>query len=69
MDVQPMTPDKTTAMHSDLDSISREELLAEVRKLRQGIRVHRDSAGHKLCWHHPLTKMMPNGGFTPWLCI
>src|SRR5688572_22272746 len=40
-------------MDTDLDRMSREELVAEVRKLRQGIRRHRDSTGHELCWHHP----------------
>ncbi|HEV8579719.1 MAG TPA: hypothetical protein VGX68_11625 [Thermoanaerobaculia bacterium] len=40
-------------MDEDLDRMSREELIAEVKKLRQGIRVHRDSTGHELCWHHP----------------
>ena len=28
-------------------------LSAEVRKLRRGIRQHRDSSLHELCWHHP----------------
>jgi RimJ/RimL family protein N-acetyltransferase len=37
----------------DLDGMSREQLLAEVKKLRQGIRAHRDSTGQGLCWHHP----------------
>jgi hypothetical protein len=37
----------------DLDGMSRAELLAEARRLRQGIRSHRDSTGHELCWHHP----------------
>jgi hypothetical protein len=37
----------------DLESLSREQLIAEVRKLRAGIRAHRDSSGHELCWHHP----------------
>lgn len=37
----------------DLDRFSREELLAEVRRLRAGIRAHRDISGHDLCWHHP----------------
>jgi hypothetical protein len=41
------------AMDEDLDQMSREELIAEVKKLRQGIRRHRDSTGHELCWHHP----------------
>lgn len=37
----------------DLNALSREALIAEVRKLRAGIREHRDSTGHELCWHHP----------------
>jgi len=37
----------------DLDRLSREALIAEVKRLRQGIRTHRDSSGHDLCWHHP----------------
>ena len=37
----------------DLDAMSREQLVEEVRKLRAGIRDHRDSSGHGLCWHHP----------------
>jgi hypothetical protein len=40
-------------MDEDLDRMSREELVAEVRRLRQGIRAHRDSTEHELCWHHP----------------
>ena len=38
---------------ADLDRMSREQLMAEVRKLRAGIRAHRDSSLHELCWHHP----------------
>ena len=37
----------------DLDHMSRDELIGEVKKLRQGIRAHRDSTRHELCWHHP----------------
>ena len=37
----------------DLDGMSREELIAEARALRSGIRRHRDSTGQGLCWHHP----------------
>ena len=33
--------------------MTREELIAEARRLRQGIRAHRDSTEHDLCWHHP----------------
>lgn len=40
-------------MDEDLEGMSREQLMAEVRKLRQGIRLHRDSTGQELCWHHP----------------
>jgi hypothetical protein len=40
-------------MDEDLDRMSREQLLAEARKLRHGIRRHRDSTRHELCWHHP----------------
>ena len=40
-------------MDEDLERLSREALIAEVKRLRQGIREHRDSSGHDLCWHHP----------------
>lgn len=40
-------------MDEDLQSLSREELLAQVQRLRAGIRKHRDATGHELCWHHP----------------
>lgn len=40
-------------MDEDLDSMDLETLKAEVRRLRAGIRTHRDSTGHELCWHHP----------------
>ena len=37
----------------DLDSWDKAALAAEVRRLRAGIRAHRDATGHELCWHHP----------------
>ncbi|MCW4353980.1 hypothetical protein ONR57_11785 [Hoyosella sp. YIM 151337] len=37
----------------DLTEMTREELIAEIRQLRRGIREHRDASGHGLCWHHP----------------
>ena len=40
-------------MDEDLDGLTREQLAAEVRRLRAGIREHRDATGHELCWHHP----------------
>jgi hypothetical protein len=41
------------AMDSDLVAMSRDQLVAEVVRLRAGIRAHRDSTGQQLCWHHP----------------
>lgn len=40
-------------MDDDLANMSKEALIAEVTRLRNGIRAHRDSSGHDLCWHHP----------------
>ncbi len=40
-------------MDDDLDTLDRAALIAEVKRLRAGIREHRDSSGHNLCWHHP----------------
>src|SRR6185436_3033535 len=47
-------------MDDDLESMTRRDLIAEVKKLRQGIRTHRDSTGQDLCWHHPaLWSLLP----------
>jgi hypothetical protein len=47
-------------MDDDLTAMTREQLMAEVRRLRAGIRAHRDSTGHDLCWHHPdLWNLLP----------
>lgn len=40
-------------MDTDLESLGREELVAEVKRLRAGIRAHRDATDQGLCWHHP----------------
>mgnify|MGYP003387081431 CR=1 FL=1 len=40
-------------MDDDLNQMSREQLVDEVKRLRAGIREHRDSSGQDLCWHHP----------------
>ena len=37
----------------DLEAMTREQLITEAKKLRNGIRLHRDSTVHELCWHHP----------------
>ena len=41
------------ARDADIESLGADELRAEVRRLRAGIRGHRDSTGQELCWHHP----------------
>jgi len=47
-------------MDEDLNALTREQLLVEVKRLRAGIRAHRDSSGHELCWHHPdLWRLVP----------
>jgi hypothetical protein len=47
-------------MDEDLQRMDREALVAEVKRLRAGIRTHRDSSGHELCWHHPrLWSLLP----------
>ena len=47
-------------MDSDLDKLSRDELAAEIVKLRNAIRAHRDSSGQNLCWHQPsLWNLLP----------
>src|SRR5688500_244163 len=52
--VAPERTEEERRMHdSEVDTMSREQLVAEVRRLREGIRAHRDSSGHELCWHHP----------------
>lgn len=40
-------------MDDDLDFMTQEELINEVKKLRSVIREHRDNGGQDLCWHHP----------------
>ena len=47
-------------MDDDLEGMDRDDLVNEVKKLRAGIRRHRDSTGHELCWHHPdLWRLLP----------
>lgn len=59
-------------MDEDLETMSRERLIEEVRKLRGGIRAHRDTTGHDLCWHHPALwgllpeKIEPEIAVPPW---
>ena len=59
-------------MDSDLKDLTRAALIAEVMRLRAGIRAHRDSSGHDLCWHHPdlwgllPEKIAPEVAVPPW---
>ena len=47
-------------MDEDLLDMDKEQLMQEVKKLRAGIRAHRDSSRHELCWHHPqLWSLLP----------
>ena len=57
-------------MDEDLVRLTHGELAAEVMRLRAGIRAHRDSSGHDLCWHHPqlwglLPEPIPGGLAVP----
>jgi hypothetical protein len=44
---------KPKTMDEDILQMNQEQLIDEIRKLRAGIREHRDSTGQELCWHHP----------------
>jgi hypothetical protein len=47
-------------MDEDLESLSHEELVSELVKLRNAVRAHRDTSMHDLCWHHPdLWNLLP----------
>jgi hypothetical protein len=59
-------------MDEELNGMSREQLIDEVKRLRAGIRQHRDSSGHDLCWHHPKLwgllpeRVAPEIAIPPW---
>lgn len=59
-------------MDDDLERMSREELVSEAKRLRAGIRAHRDSTEHDLCWHHPELwgllpeRIVPQVAVPPW---
>ena len=47
-------------MDEDLSTLTPEQLVEEVKRLRSGIRTHRDCSGQDLCWHHPeLWRLLP----------
>jgi hypothetical protein len=37
----------------EVHELTRDELVAEIVRLRDGRRAHRDAQRHDLCWHHP----------------
>ena len=37
----------------DLERFTKAQLVQEIIRLRNGIREHRDTNRHELCWHHP----------------
>ena len=59
-------------MDDDLETLTRDQLVAEVKRLRAGIREHRDSTGQELCWHHPKLwgllpeRITPEVAVPPW---
>lgn len=47
-------------MDDDLSTMTHDDLMLEVRRLRNGIRNHRDAKGHNLCWYVPeLWNLLP----------
>lgn len=45
----------------DLELMDRDQLVQEARRLRAGIRQHRDAKGHNLCWYVPeLWDLLPD---------
>jgi hypothetical protein len=49
-----------TASDHELSTLTKDALILEVIRLRDGIRRHRDGTGHDLCWHHPqLWRLLP----------
>ncbi|MBY0552421.1 MAG: hypothetical protein K2W95_34390 [Candidatus Obscuribacterales bacterium] len=54
-------------MDEDLEVMTNEQLISEVKKLRAAIREHRDSTLHDLCWHQPeMWGLLPeNNGVMP----
>ncbi len=53
-------------MDNDLDKLERDGLVAEIKRLRNAIREHRDSSGHSLCWHQPaLWSLLPEHSSSP----
>jgi hypothetical protein len=48
-------------MNDDLNQLSREQLIAEISRLRAAIREHRDQSIHELCWYQPkLWSLLPD---------
>jgi hypothetical protein len=47
-------------MDDDLNALTKEQLVDELKKLRAAIRTHRDESRHELCGHQPaLWNLLP----------
>jgi hypothetical protein len=52
-DFHPICIECEDPLNADVHDLERDDLIAEVKKLRKGIRDHRDAQGHALCWWVP----------------
>jgi len=60
MSAQAASKKQQDSIDTDLNAMTRAQLIEEVKKLRMAIRTHRDSSGHDLCWYHPhLWNLLP----------
>jgi len=50
---QDVVTEQAADLDGDVSELSRGDLEAEVRRLRNAIRRHRDESGQRLCWHQP----------------
>lgn len=53
-------------MDEDLKRMTREQLIEEAVRLREGIRRHKANSGHDLCWYQPdLWGLLPEYASAP----
>ncbi len=55
-----MNINEDMTMNTDLEAMTREQLIAEVTRLQEAVREHRNASGYDLCWHQPgLWSLLP----------